>query len=96
MRPTMRRSTITGLPANLRDRGYGIRRKGKGFEIAGMSDALIEKYSRRKAAIEKRAAQLGIDDAEAKSRLGTTTRLGKIGSRIDELSALLGRQAERC
>jgi conjugative relaxase-like TrwC/TraI family protein len=75
------------LAANLRGLGYGIRRKGTGFEIAGISDELIGKYSRRKAAIEKKAAELGIHDAEAKARLGATTRLGKIGSRIEELTA---------
>ncbi len=75
------------LAANLRGLGYGIRRKGKGFEISGISDDLVDKYSRRKAAIEKKAAELGIHDAETKSRLGATTRLGKTGSRIDELTA---------
>ena len=83
------------LAANLRGLGYGIRRKGKAFEIAGISDELIDTFSRRKAAIEKKAGELGIDDAEAKSRLGATTRLSKVDSRIEELSGLLGQQADQ-
>jgi conjugative relaxase-like TrwC/TraI family protein len=74
------------MAANLQALGYGIRRKGKGFEIEGISDALIELFSRRKAHIEKRAEELGIEDAEAKARLGATTRLNKADSRIEELS----------
>jgi len=58
------------LAANLKQLGYGIRRKGKGFEIAGVTDALIDKFSRRKNAIEKKARELGITSAEAKDKLG--------------------------
>ena len=75
------------LAANLRDLGYGVRRKGKGFEIAGISDALIEKYSRRKAHIDKLAEELGIQSAKAKDKLGATTRLGKLSSKLGELAA---------
>jgi conjugative relaxase-like TrwC/TraI family protein len=62
------------LAANLRDLGYGVRRKGKGFELEGISDALIEKYSRRKAHIDQLAETLGIKSAQAKDKLGATTR----------------------
>ena len=75
------------LAANLRELGYGIRRKGKGFEIEGISDELIEKFSRRTAYIEKMAEDLGIVDADVKTKLGATTRLNKLDSRVEELTA---------
>ena len=73
------------LAANLQGLGYGIRRSGKGFEIEGISDALIDTYSRRKKAIEKQAAALGIYDDRTKDKLGATTRLSKATSRLVDL-----------
>jgi len=73
------------LAANLKQLGYGIRRKGKGFEIAGVTDALIDKFSRRKNAIEKKARELGITSAEAKDKLGATTRLKKSDGVVGDL-----------
>jgi conjugative relaxase-like TrwC/TraI family protein len=73
------------LAANLQSLGYGIRRKGKGFEIAGVSDELVERFSRRKRAIEKLARALGITTPEGKDKLGATTRLSKDKSRLVEL-----------
>jgi conjugative relaxase-like TrwC/TraI family protein len=73
------------LAANLRAMGYGIRRTEKGFEVAGISDGLIERYSRRRATIKKHAAELGITSAEGFDKLGATTRLRKEDSRLVDL-----------
>ncbi len=70
------------LAANLQKLGYGIRRTKSNFEIAGIGDELIERFSRRKATIEKVAKELGITDADAKGRLGASTRLRKEDSRL--------------
>lgn len=61
----------------LQEIGYGVVRKGKYLELAGVSDALIDKFSRRTAKIEKVAKQLGIKDPDAKAKLGATTRQHK-------------------
>ena len=74
------------LASNLRDLGYGIRRKDKSFEIAGISDELVQKFSRRTKYIESVAAKLGITKPESKSKLGATTRLGKTKELADDLN----------
>ena len=38
---------------------------------------MIERFSRRKATIEKLAEELGLTSADAKSKLGATSRLSK-------------------
>ena len=66
------------LASNLRGLGYGVRRKdGRAFEIEGVSDDLILRFSRRTAHINAVADRLGITRPESKARLGATTRLGK-------------------
>ena len=65
------------LAENLRELGYGIRRKDKAFEVAGISDELVKKFSRRRAYIDKIAAKLGIADGAGRDTLGASTRLGK-------------------
>ena len=47
---------------------------------------MIERFSRRKAAIEKKARELGITSDEAKDKLGASTRLRKEDSRLVELA----------
>jgi conjugative relaxase-like TrwC/TraI family protein len=74
------------LASNLKALGYGIERKGKAFEIAGVSRDTIEKFSRRTAYIEKVADKLGIVKPESKAKLGATTRLGKAKETYDDLS----------
>lgn len=74
------------LAANLKTLGYGIERKGKAFEIAGVSRELIEKFSRRTQYIEKVAGKLGIEKPESKAKLGATTRLGKAKELADDLN----------
>ena len=73
------------LASNLRDLGYGIRRKGKSFEISGISDALIKKFSRRRQYIKAVAEKLGITSGAGMDKLGATTRLGKAKESAEEL-----------
>ena len=65
------------LAANLKGLGYGVVRKGKGFELAGITQEMIDKFSRRSQTIDKVAKELGITGAEAKHKLAATTRLNK-------------------
>jgi len=74
------------LASNLKELGYGVERKGKAFEIAGVSDELGKKFSRRTAYIEKVAGKLGITKPESKAKLGATTRLGKAKELADDLN----------
>lgn len=73
------------LAANLKALGYGVRRTVNNFEVEGISDELIERFSRRRATIKRVAAELGITSAEGFDRLGATTRLRKEDSRLVEL-----------
>lgn len=57
--------------------GYGIERKRGGWEVAGVPAAVIDKFSRRTAQIERLAAEKGIIDAKAKDALGAATRESK-------------------
>jgi len=75
------------LASNLRDLGYGIRRKGKSFEISGIADASIKKFSRRRQYIKAVAEKLGITSAAGMDKLGATTRLGKAKESTEELRA---------
>jgi conjugative relaxase-like TrwC/TraI family protein len=65
------------LTAKLAGLGYGIRRTKAGWEIAGIPQAVIDKFSRRTAQIERYAQDMGITDARAKDALGAATREGK-------------------
>lgn len=74
------------LASNLKALGYGVERKGKAFELAGVSRELVEKFSRRSKYIEQVAAKLGIEKPESKAKLGATTRLGKAKELADDLN----------
>jgi hypothetical protein len=74
------------LAANLKRLGYGVERKGKAFELAGVSRETIEKFSRRSAYIGAVAEKLGIVKPESKAKLGATTRLGKTKELADDLN----------
>lgn len=65
------------LAGKLRTLGYGIERTAKGWEIAGVPQSVIDKFSRRTEQIEKIAQEKGIVDAKAKDQLGARTREGK-------------------
>jgi conjugative relaxase-like TrwC/TraI family protein len=75
------------LATNLRALGYGIRRKGKSFEIEGVCDALVMNFSRRRKYIDKVAAKLGISGGAARDSLGASTRLGKATETAADLNA---------
>jgi conjugative relaxase-like TrwC/TraI family protein len=71
----------------LAELGYGIETKYKpdkrggqryySWDIAGMPSSVVSKFSRRTAEVEKLAADLGIDDAQLKDKLGATSRQQK-------------------
>lgn len=65
------------LAGKLKDLGYGIERDGKSFRLAGVDDALADKFSRRAQLIEAEAAKRGITDAKRKAGLGRITRNAK-------------------
>jgi conjugative relaxase-like TrwC/TraI family protein len=62
----------------LSELGLPIERTKKSYELAGVSRALIEKFSRRTALIEERAREKGIEDPDAKAELGAKTRSKKV------------------
>lgn len=74
------------LASNIRTLGYGVRRKDKAFEVAGISDDLVKKFSRRSAYIKAVAEKLGIKSPASKDKLGATTRLGKAKELADDLN----------
>jgi conjugative relaxase-like TrwC/TraI family protein len=66
------------LAARLRALGFGIQKNGKGrWEIAGIPEGLLKKFSRRTAEIEKLALDRGIVDPVEKDKLGARTREAK-------------------
>lgn len=65
------------LTAKLAGIGYGIRRTKVGWEIEGVPQSVIDKFSRRTAQIERFAEEKGITDAKSKDGLGAATREGK-------------------
>jgi conjugative relaxase-like TrwC/TraI family protein len=96
------------LAGRLADTGYGIERKAKGWEIAGVRENVLDKFSRRTELIERMAEEEGITDAAEKDKLGAKTRerkaknltaaelLAEWRSRLtgDEWSALSGVREE--
>lgn len=54
--------------------GYEVKRTRHGWEIAGVSRELIEKFSQRTAVVENEAKALGISDPKEKEKLGALTR----------------------
>jgi conjugative relaxase-like TrwC/TraI family protein len=65
------------LANRLQAMGYAIERKRDDFEVAGVPSETIRRFSRRTEKIEKLARERGIENPEAKARLGTMTREGK-------------------
>ncbi len=65
------------LAHGMRQLGYGIERKGKFWDVAGLPDELLKTFSRRTAEIEAAAADLGYKSADAKASLGKRTRQRK-------------------
>lgn len=66
------------LAGKLEALGYVIdRRGGKEWEIAGVPQSVIDKFSKRTRQIEDEAERRGITDPERKSELGAKTRARK-------------------
>lgn len=65
------------LAARLAEDGYAIERRGKFFDIAGLPEDLLQKFSRRTKEVEDLAAARGITDPERKAELGARTRRHK-------------------
>ena len=57
--------------------GYEVRRTKDAFEIAGVPEETLRKFSMRTAVIDKRAEELGITDPSRKAKLAATTREAK-------------------
>ena len=68
---------LARLRQNMEEAGYRTRSKGKSFELAHVSDALVSEFSRRTRLIEATAREKGIRDDARKSELGARTREGK-------------------
>jgi conjugative relaxase-like TrwC/TraI family protein len=66
------------LSRKVAELGLPVERTRTGWEIAGVSRTLIDKFSRRTELIEETAKAKGIDDPAAKSELGARTRKGKL------------------
>lgn len=62
------------LSKGMADLGYCIERQGKGWEIAGVSRELVERYSRRADQVEKEAVARGLETARQKDGLAALTR----------------------
>ncbi len=65
------------LAKTLAEQGYAIERTHKGWEIGGVPQNVLDKFSRRTAQIEEVAERRGITDPKAKSELGAKTRAAK-------------------
>jgi conjugative relaxase-like TrwC/TraI family protein len=66
------------LASKLEALGYVIdRRGGKEWEVAGVPQSVIDKFSKRTRQIEAEAERRGITDPERKSELGAKTRAKK-------------------
>ena len=57
--------------------GLEVRRKGRYFEVEGVPQSVIKKFSRRTERIEREAKEKGITDPKEKSELGAKTRQKK-------------------
>jgi conjugative relaxase-like TrwC/TraI family protein len=57
--------------------GYSITVKGRFWEVDGVPDSVIRKFSRRTEQIDRVAEERGITDPEEKARLGAKTRNSK-------------------
>ncbi len=85
-------SRLTGKLAAL---GYGIERTRQGWEVQGISRSIIDKFSRRRAQIERLAQEKGITDPKIKDMLGAASRAGKRhGLTYPDLLAAWGKRLE--
>jgi conjugative relaxase-like TrwC/TraI family protein len=71
--PVFQASCFSRLAANLVEVGYTVRRTEHAFEIDGVPETVIKRFSRRTEYIESLAADLGFED-KLKASLGARTR----------------------
>jgi conjugative relaxase-like TrwC/TraI family protein len=62
------------LARRLEELGVPVQRTRQGWDLAGVPDSVVAKFSRRTALIEKMAREMGITDPDAKGELGAKTR----------------------
>lgn len=62
------------LARRLEELGLPTQRTKQGWELAGVPQSAIEKFSRRTALIEETAREKGVTDPQAKGELGAKTR----------------------
>ena len=62
------------LADTLAERGYGIRRTAKAWELDGVGETTIRKFSRRTTQIDALADALEVVTPEGKAKLGATSR----------------------
>ncbi len=62
------------LARRLEELGLPVERTKRGWELRGVPDTAIQKFSRRTALIEEKARERGITNADAKGELGAKTR----------------------
>ncbi|MFY0601666.1 MAG: relaxase domain-containing protein [Cyclobacteriaceae bacterium] len=72
------------LSKSLREAGYQIEHTRYGYELAGISNSVIERFSNRTAEIEQYALENNITDPKAKGEIGAKLRLSKKASTIKE------------
>ncbi len=76
--PLIQAAWHANFAGKLRELGYGIRPTRDGFEIAGVADATIRKFSRRSELIELEAKRREIKSPKGKAALGALTREKKL------------------
>lgn len=67
--------------------GYGVEAKGRFWEVEGVPQSVIEKFSQRTNQIETLAEERGISDPAEKDKLGALSREKKVKVPMDELRA---------
>ena len=77
-RPYYQAAFFARLAARLEGLGYAIDRRADGlWELAGVPQSVIDKFSKRTSEIESTASELGITGAAEKAELGAKTRSKK-------------------
>ena len=66
------------LAASVRELGYGIELREKGWDVSGVPRKLVEKLSKRTTRIEEVARRRGVRSADEKAELGARTRKAKL------------------
>ena len=68
------------LANHLQDIGFGVERKRDDFELSGIPEDVLKRFSRRTELIEKVAEEKGITNPDRKAELGAETRETKAKS----------------